>query len=80
MEPQFVNVLSCDGLRGATKRMANEERERQSLEDAERQGLHCRDKLVPAMARARAAADALEAILPADLWTLPTYSEMLFQR
>ena len=69
-----------DNLRAGATRLATEERERESLDDAERQGLHCRDKLVPAMARARAAADALEAVLPADLWTLPTYSEMLFQR
>ncbi len=73
-------VRLVDRLRATTTVAANEERERETIQDAERQGLHCRDKLVPAMARARAAADALEAILPADLWTLPTYSEMLFQR
>ena len=73
-------VRLVDSLRATTTVAANEERERETIEDAERQGLHCRDKLVPAMATARAAADALEAILPADLWMLPTYSEMLFLR
>jgi glutamine synthetase len=28
----------------------------------------------------RAAADALETIVDADLWPLPTYAEMLFMR
>ena len=51
-----------------------------SLDDPERHGLHCRDKLIPAMNRVRAAADELEAMMPADLWTLPTYSQRLFQR
>ena len=37
-------------------------------------------QLLPAMERAREASDALEEILPDDLWPLPTYAEMLFQR
>jgi glutamine synthetase len=73
-------VRLVDSLRASATRVAKEEREGEAIGDGERRGLHCRDKLVPAMARARAAADALEAILPADLWTLPTYSEMLFLR
>ena len=39
-----------------------------------------RDNLVPAMARARAAADVLEEVIPDDIWPLPTYAEMLFMR
>ena len=35
-------------------------------------------KVLPAMAKVRAACDALEAEVPADLWPLPTYREMLF--
>ncbi|MBF0330357.1 MAG: glutamine synthetase III [Candidatus Omnitrophica bacterium] len=35
-------------------------------------------KMKKAMLDARAAADALEGIVPADLWPLPTYAEMLF--
>jgi glutamine synthetase len=33
---------------------------------------------IAAMAEVRAAADALEAIVPADLWPLPSYADMLF--
>ena len=37
-----------------------------------------KDKVVPAMAKVRAACDALEKEVPADLWPLPTYRDMLF--
>lgn len=35
-------------------------------------------RLLPAMLAVRAVADQLEALLPDDLWPLPTYQEMLF--
>ncbi len=35
-------------------------------------------KVIPAMRKVRAACDALERLVPADLWPLPTYREMLF--
>jgi glutamine synthetase len=38
---------------------------------------HIRDRVVPAMAKARTASDQLETMVPADLWPLPTYAEML---
>jgi glutamine synthetase len=37
-----------------------------------------RDKVVPAMQSLREAGDALEMLVPQDLWPLPTYREMLF--
>ena len=37
-----------------------------------------RDKVVPAMAALRETGDALESVVPQDLWPLPTYREMLF--
>ena len=36
------------------------------------------DKVIPAMSTVRAACDAIEKVVPADLWPLPTYREMLF--
>jgi glutamine synthetase len=39
-----------------------------------------RDHVVPAMARIRAACDALERVTPADLWPMPTYAEMLLMK
>jgi glutamine synthetase len=37
-----------------------------------------RDKVIPAMAALRETGDALECVVPHDLWPLPTYREMLF--
>jgi glutamine synthetase len=73
-------VQMVDELRASAEAVAVAETEAQEIEDSERQALHCRDKLVPAMERARAASDELEGSIPANLWTLPTYAEMLFQR
>jgi len=39
---------------------------------------HARDGLLAAMATIRSAADELEALVADDLWSLPTYQEMLF--
>ncbi len=46
--------------------------------DAEKHAKFMRDKVVPAMAALREVGDALECIVPQDLWPLPTYREMLF--
>jgi glutamine synthetase len=40
---------------------------------------HFRERVVPAMARIREVCDRLEAILPADLWPLPTYADMILR-
>ncbi len=45
--------------------------------DPEKHAKQLRTTLVPAMERARAASDALEARIPTELWPLPTYAEML---
>jgi len=39
---------------------------------------YVRDVVFPAMAKVREAADALEAVVADDLWSLPTYQEMLY--
>lgn len=39
---------------------------------------HAQDVLLPAMKAVRSAGDALESLIAADLWPLPTYQEMLF--
>ncbi len=39
---------------------------------------HACEKLLPAMAAVRAAADVLEGVVADDLWPLPTYQEMLY--
>jgi len=39
-----------------------------------------RDKVVPAMTELRETGDALECVVPQNVWPLPTYREMLFVR
>ncbi|MCZ6611102.1 MAG: glutamine synthetase type III, partial [Planctomycetota bacterium] len=73
---ELVDMI--DELREATQ--AVQQAETHQLTDSQRQARHIRDSLIPAMDRARAASDALESVIPADLWTLPTYGEMLFLR
>jgi len=46
--------------------------------NTEKHARHFRDKIVPAMATLREAGDAIETIVPHDVWPLPTYREMLF--
>ncbi|HWK08504.1 MAG TPA: glutamine synthetase III, partial [Vicinamibacterales bacterium] len=46
--------------------------------NAEKHAKWFRDRVVPAMQALREAGDALESIVPHDLWPLPTYREMLF--
>jgi glutamine synthetase len=45
---------------------------------AEKHARYFRDKVVPAMNALREAGDALECLVPHDIWPLPTYREMLF--
>jgi glutamine synthetase len=42
------------------------------------EAMHIRTKLVPTMEKVRGTCDALEQIMPDDLWPLPTYAELLF--
>jgi glutamine synthetase len=46
--------------------------------EVEKHAKYFRDKVVPAMASLRETGDALETIVPHDVWPLPTYREMLF--
>ncbi|MEQ9122994.1 MAG: glutamine synthetase type III, partial [Alphaproteobacteria bacterium] len=42
------------------------------------EAMYMRDKVIPAMQKVRTIADALERIVPDNLWPLPKYSEILF--
>jgi glutamine synthetase len=46
--------------------------------DAVKHAKFFRDKVIPAMTALRDTGDALEGLVPQDLWPLPTYREMLF--
>ncbi len=69
-------------LDSAAKKVAKleeETRKAQNTGDVVKQAVAYRDKVMPAAVSLRADIDALEAILPADLWPVPTYSELLFK-
>ena len=65
-------------LRDASK--AVEEAQGHEAEGTDQMARHIRDQLVPALERARRVSDTLEAVVPDDLWPLPNYAQMLFQR
>jgi len=46
--------------------------------DVAAEARHSHDTVIPALVSLRETADQIEAILPDDLWPLPTYREMLF--
>jgi glutamine synthetase len=46
--------------------------------DADKHAKYFRDKVIPAMNALRDSGDALEGLVPQDVWPLPTYREMLF--
>ena len=68
-------------LESAGKKVAKLEAETmkaQAISAVDKQAAAYRDKVFPAMVDLRTDIDALEAILPADLWPVPTYSDLLF--
>ncbi|MFA7383231.1 MAG: glutamine synthetase III [Desulfurivibrionaceae bacterium] len=69
-------------LESAGKKVAKLEAETnkaQAIGDVAKQGAAYRDKVFLAITDLRTDIDALEAILPADLWPVPTYSDLLFK-
>lgn len=69
-------------LESAGKKVAKLEAETakaQGISDVAKQGAAYRDKVFAAITDLRTDIDALEAILPADLWPVPTYSDLLFK-
>jgi glutamine synthetase len=71
---EFVGHVS--ELRAATKSLAHLVEHEES--DPYKHAVHFRSKVKPAMARLRTIVDALETIVAAELWPLPTYRELLF--
>jgi glutamine synthetase len=82
--------VKCPGTKGQLKRVveliaelsdaitAVEQAEALRLDEPLARVRHTRDKVLPAMAQARKISDALEQLVPGDVWPLPRYSEMLF--
>ncbi len=69
-------------LISATKKLATLElalKKTQAIASVEQKAKAYRDNVFPAMGDVRSDIDTLETILPADLWPVPTYAEMLFK-
>lgn len=68
-------------LESAAKNLAkleDETNKAKAIDKVDKQAAAYRDKVAIAMSTLRADIDALEAITPADLWPVPTYSDLLF--
>jgi glutamine synthetase len=70
----LVSALRA-GLKGLQSAVAGQH-ETEGIAEAQ----YVKDVILPAMLKIREAADALEGVVADDLWTLPTYQEMLFIR
>ena len=76
---------SEEALKDLVRRVAELRAATKSLEastdaqkgDAAKKVRYLRDTVVPAMQRVRDAADGLERLVPADLWPIPTYADLL---
>lgn len=51
----------------------------QKTDDTVKQGEVYRDKVIPAMQALRGDIDALEMVVPADMWPVPTYTDLLLK-
>jgi glutamine synthetase len=69
-----------DKLQAAITQLEKVYAESNAVSDVHKHAFAIRDKVIPAMTKVRDAADALEAIVDAEFWPLPTYAEMLFKR
>ena len=67
------------GVHKKAGQLESEASKARSIADVEKHATAFRDKVVPALASLRADVDELEAIVPGDLWPVPTYSDMLFK-
>ncbi len=69
-------------LGNAAKKVAkleDEVKKAQAIDKVEKQAAAYRDKVFTAMVELRKEIDALETIMPRDLWPVPAYSDLLFK-
>ncbi|HSH70673.1 MAG TPA: glutamine synthetase III, partial [Deferrisomatales bacterium] len=61
------------------KTLEKETAKAQAIASVEKQAAAFRDKVVPALQCLRTGVDALEGLMPRDLWPVPTYADLLFK-
>jgi glutamine synthetase len=74
---QVSSLLTSAGKKLAT--LESETSKAQEITKVDKQAAAFRDKVMPALVDLRQDIDALEDIMPWDLWPVPTYSDMLFK-
>lgn len=75
-EAQLREVVAL--VEGLRKAVAQVEKAEEFHGDHAKEAAHYRDVLIPAMVETRKCCDSLEKIMPADLYPVPTYAELLF--
>ncbi|MBL7215234.1 MAG: glutamine synthetase III [Phycisphaerae bacterium] len=81
IQKSLEKAAKCvDELDGAIEALETLLAKAQNIDKPHLQARAFRDDVIPAMQAVRSAADALETIVDADTWPLPTYAEMLFLR
>ena len=76
VENHFADVVGqVESLRAAVARL---EKADDFHGEHEAEARHFRDTVVPAMLEVRKLCDGLEKVMPADLYPMPTYAELLF--
>lgn len=61
------------------KKLEEETAKAQAIDKVEKQAVAFRDKVRSSMNELRADIDAIEVLMPSDLWPVPVYSDMLFK-
>ncbi len=61
------------------KKLEEETIKSQAIDKVEKQAVAFRDKVRPCLNDLRADIDAIEVVMPSDLWPVPVYSDMLFK-
>ncbi len=69
-----------DELSGAIGKLEEKVKEVAGVSPSHEKARRTREEILPAMGAVRKAADALEVLVDAQMWPLPTYAEMLFLR
>ncbi len=72
----YVGIV--ESLAKATHKLAHALEHTGTSDDPMDHAKHMRNHVKPAMAELRAAGDALEAVVPDELWPLPTYRDLFF--
>ncbi len=76
---EHINQLT-EKLHGETQNLEQAVQEAGKINDPHKGARVCRDTVFTAMNELRETVDALEGIVDDDIWPLPTYAEMLFNR